>query len=290
MTQDARPTPPLDFLAVGHICRDLLPGGEWVVGGAAAYGGLTARALGCRTGVVTSAAAADDWPAAFPDLAIAQIAAPATTTFENVYTPGGRVQTLHAVAGPIRAEHVPPPWARARMVLLGPIAGEVDPALIHLFSDSIVGVAPQGWLRGWDEHGRIYPIAWESAAAVLPLAAVTFLSEEDLADPNALDAYRRLAGILVLTQGARGCTVFCRDEARSFPAPAVDAVDPTGAGDIFAAAYLVRFHQTDGNLWAAAEFANHVAAHAITGRGLLPKMRIIRQIIDELTHVPGGGR
>ncbi len=290
MSQDAPPTPPVDFLAVGHICRDLLPDGGWVAGGAAAYGGLTAWALGCRTGVVTSAAAADAWPATFPELAIAQVIAPATTTFENVYSPGGRVQTLHAVAGPIRAEHVPPSWARARMVLLGPIAGEVDPALIHLFSDSLVGVAPQGWLRGWDERGRVSPIAWESAAAVLPLAAVTFLSEEDLTGTADLAAYRRLAGILVLTQGARGCTVFCRDEARTFPSPAVDVVDPTGAGDIFAAAYLARFHQTDGNLWAAAEFANHIAAHAIVAQGLWPKMQIIRQLVDELTHAPGGGR
>ena len=288
MTQDARPYPPLDFLAVGHICRDLLPGGEWVAGGAAAYGGLAAGALGCRAGVVTRAAAADDWQAAFPEVAVAQTVSAATTTFENVYTPDGRVQTLHAVAGPIRAEHVPSLWSRTRMVLLGPIAGEVDPGLIHLFSDSIVGVAPQGWLRGWDERGRVYPIIWDRAADVLPLAAVTFLSEEDLTGPAELDAYRRLAGILVLTQGARGCTVFCRDESRSFPAPAVDAVDPTGAGDIFATAYLVRFHQTDGNLWEAAAFANDIAAQAITGGGLLPKMDIIRRIVDERMHASGG--
>ena len=288
MTQDARPYPPLDFLAVGHICRDLLPGGEWVAGGAAAYGGLTAAALGCRAGVVTRAAAADDWPAAFPQLVVAPIASAATTTFENVYTDSGRVQTLHAVAGAIRAEHVPLLWARTRMVLLGPIAGEVDPGLIHLFSDSIVGVAPQGWLRGWDERGRVYPIAWDRAADVLPLAAVTFLSEEDLTSPAELDAYRRLAGILVLTQGARGCTVFCRDESRAFPAPTVEAVDPTGAGDIFAAAYLTRFLQTDGNLWDAAAFANDIAAQAITGRGLWPKMDIIRRIVDERMHASGG--
>ena len=288
MSDEVHPSPPLDFLAIGHICRDLLPGGEWVAGGAAAYGALTAGALGCRAGVVTRAAAEDDWQAAFPNLAVAQIPSAATTTFENVYTPDGRVQTLHAVAGPIRAEHVPPLWARTRMVLLGPIAGEVDPGLIHLFSDSIVGVAPQGWLRGWDERGRVYPIAWSSAADVLPLAAVTFLSEEDLSGPAELDAYRRLAGVLVLTQGARGCTVFCRDEARSFAAPVVDVVDPTGAGDIFAAAYLARFLQTDGNLWDAAVFANDIAAYAITGRGLLPKMDIVRRIVDERMHASGG--
>ncbi len=219
MSADALPQPAVDFLAIGHICHDLVPDGR-LTGGAAAYCGLTAVALGLRAGVVTSAAAEDDWAVAFPELAVVQVPAPATTTFENVYTPSGRVQTVHAVAGRLLAEHVPAAWTRAPIVHLGPIAGEIDPGVIRLFSDSIVGVGPQGWLRRWDERGRVTPTTWDDAAAVLPLAAVTFLSEEDLLAPDMLDDYRRLAGILVLTQGQRGCTVFCRGEARAFPAPA----------------------------------------------------------------------
>lgn len=283
MSSDASSVPPIDFLAVGHICRDLAPDG-WVMGGAAAYGGLTAHALGCRVGVVTSGAAEDDWAAALPEVAVHQIDSPMTTVFENVYTDTGRVQTVHSVAGRIRTDHVPPSWTRAPMVLLGPIANEIDPDLIGRFSNSLIGVGPQGWLRRWDERGRVHSVAWESVAVVLPLAAVTFVSEEDLPDAATLDDYRRLAGILVLTQGARGCTVFCRGEARSFPSPTVTVADLTGAGDIFAAAYLVRFHQTDGNLWAAAEYANHIAAEAITRRGLPAKMNVVRQRVAELIH------
>ena len=285
MSVPALAQPPVDFLAVGHICHDLVPGGR-LTGGAAAYSSLTAVALGLRAGVVTSAADEDDWAAVFPQLAVTQVPAPATTVFENVYTPAGRVQTLHAVAGRLLPEHVPAAWTRAPIVLLGPIANEIDPAVIHLFSDSIVGVGPQGWLRRWDADGRVWPTAWEGAAEVLPLAAVTFLSEEDLLDAAMLDDTRRLARIVVLTQGERGCTVFCRDEARAFPAPPVEVVDPTGAGDIFAAAYLVRFYQTDGNAWAAAEFANTIAAHAITRRGLPAKSQVIRQALDALMHNP----
>jgi len=70
--------------------------------------------------------------------------------------------------------------------------------------------------------------------------------------------------------------------------PPVDVVDPTGAGDIFAAAYLVRFYQTDGNAWAAAEFANTIAAHAITRRGLPAKSAAIRQALDTLMRNPAG--
>ena len=289
MSAEARPHPAVDFLAIGHICHDLVADGR-LTGGAAAYCGLTAVALGLRAGVVTSAAAEDDWGAAFPELAVAQVAAPATTIFENVYTPGGRVQTIHAVAGRLLAEHVPAAWTRAPIVHLGPIANEIDPGVIRLFSDSIIGVGPQGWLRRWDERGRVAPTIWDDAAAVLPLAAVTFLSEEDLLAPTMLDDYRRLARVLVLTQGQRGCTVYCHGEARSFAAPPVSVVDPTGAGDIFAAAYLVRFYQTDGNLWAAAEFANHIAAQAITRRGLAGKMRVIQRTLQALMQTPTAGR
>ena len=287
MSRDGFSVPPMDFLSIGHVCHDLVAGGR-VMGGAAAYGGLTAQALGCRVGVVTSGAAEDDWAAALPELAVHQIASPATTIFEKVYSDAGRVQTLHSDAGRIRAADVPPLWTRAPMVMLGPIANEVDTDLIHLFSNSLVGVGPQGWLRRWDERGRVYVGDWAAAAVVLPLAAVTFVSEEDLADAAMLDHYRQLAGILVLTQGVRGCTVFGRGEARTFAAPAVATADPTGAGDIFAAAYLVRFHQTDGNWWAAAEFANHIAAQAITRHGLQAKMRVVRQLAGELTQSSTG--
>lgn len=279
------PYPPVDFLAIGHICYDLVPGGR-VAGGAAAYGASAAQVLGCRSGVVTSAAAGDTWQETFPDLVVHQIIAPATTVFENVYTAGGRQQTIHAVAGRLTREHVPAAWTRAPMIHIGPVAGEVDPAIIRLFSDSVVGVGPQGWMRRWDEDGRIYQVDWERAVEVLPLAAVTVLSTEDLADAAMLEQYRQLSPLLVVTEGARGCTVYCRAEERHFPAHAVEAVEETGAGDIFAAAYLVRFYQTDGNPWDAADFANRVAACSVTRRGLPAKMDAIRHLLVETLHQP----
>ena len=89
-----------DYLAVGHICHDLSPEGP-VIGGSAAYGAGVAQILGCRTAVITSSAPEDDWQAALPGIIIHRIPSPKTTLFENVYTPAGRVQTIHAVAGRI---------------------------------------------------------------------------------------------------------------------------------------------------------------------------------------------
>lgn len=277
---------PIDYLVIGHICHDLVQGGK-VTGGAAAYGASTARVLGCRAAVLTSAAPQDDWQRLFPEILVVQHPATATTVFENVYTHAGRIQTLHSVAEPLSVEHVPATWTRASIVHIAPIANEVDPAIVELFSDSLVGVGPQGWMRRWDAQGRVYQVPWEGAERVLPLAAATFLSLEDLAAPEELEAYRRLANVLVVTDGRRGCTVYFRDQVREFPAPRVEVADTTGAGDVFAAAYLVRFRQTDGDMWESARFANEVAAGSVTAAGLEAKMDALQELANVLA-MPAG--
>ncbi len=277
--------PPIDYLAVGHICLDVVPGG-YVTGGAAAYTTAVAQALGCRAGIVTSAAPGSEFSDLSPRIPIQRIDAPATTIFENVYDGGRRRQIIHGLAGELAAKHVPALWSRAPMVHLGPIADEIDPAMITLFSNSIVCIGPQGWMRRWDEGGRVYQVEWAAAAEVLPLAAVTVLSTEDLADPSLAVEYAGLARLLVVTDGPNGCMVYYDDEARGFVAPAVDVADPTGAGDVFAAAYLVRLFQTDGDVWEAAEFANRVAARSVTRHGLAAKAATIRALLVEETRQP----
>ena len=54
---------------------------------------------------------------------------------------------------------------------------------------------------------------------------------------------------------------------RQFSAPPQREVDPTGAGDIFAAAFFINLYETD-DPWASARFANQVAALSVTRRGL----------------------
>lgn len=278
MESHAPTYPPIDFLSIGHICQDVVPGG-FAIGGAAAYTAAVAATLGCRAAIVTSASRQAEWSRELPGIAIHKSESRHSTIFENIYTPSGRVQIVRAVADDLLAADVPLSWARAPMVYLGPIANEVDPALIHMFSNSIVGVGPQGWMRRWDEQGRVYQVEWESTVEVLPLAAIAFLSTEDLARPALLEQYRRLAHVLVLTDGANGCTVYYQDEERVFLAPVVPLVDPTGAGDIFAASYLVRFHQTGGDLWEAAEFANLIASRSVSFSGLRAKMKAIRDLV-----------
>ena len=264
----------IDYLVIGHICHDLSPEGL-IIGGAAAYAGALAKAAGCRTAVVTSSSPDDDWQPYLPDVSIHSIPADHTTVFENVYTPLGRKQTIHSVANKIRSQDIPSEWRRASIVHFGPIANEVDPEVILLFSNSLVGLAPQGWMRRWDETGRVFAEKWQEAENLLRHAAVVFISDEDLADDHMLVEYRRWSRILVMTQGPQGCTVFLEDEAHHFPVKSGPVIDLTGAGDIFASAFLIRLYQTAGNPLEAARFANEIAALSIQFAGLRSKIEAL---------------
>jgi sugar/nucleoside kinase (ribokinase family) len=256
----------LDYLVIGHVTRDL-KGGSATLGGTVAYAARTARALGCRVGVVTSAG---------PDLAldkplagvrIRRHLAPTSTIFENVYTEAGRRQIIHDVADPLGPGAVPTEW-RASLIHIGPVARECDPALVSSFGEAFIGVTPQGWMRRWDDAGHVNHRPWREAKQVLPRADAVVLSEEDVRCEWSLVAqYARWTPCFALTHGAAGCTIYAEGDVRRFPAPNVRDVDPTGAGDIFAASLFYAL-QRGHDAWSAARFANCVAARSVTRLGL----------------------
>lgn len=264
----------LDYLVIGHVTRDLVacPGrqardGAFTIGGTVSYAGRTARALGCRVGVITSASPDLDLSRVLDGVIIARFPAAATTTFENIYTADGRRQVLHGIAERLVPAMVPPNW-RATIVHLGPVARECDPVLANTFGDAFVGLTPQGWMRRWGRAGHVTPCRWEMAEELLARADAVVLSEEDVEGNETLLArYAAQTRLLVVTQGAAGCTVYTTGQARHFPALAVREVDPTGAGDVFAAAFFV-WLQRQGDPWTAARFANCVAARSVTRVGL----------------------
>jgi hypothetical protein len=74
----------IDYLAIGHITQDIIPGGR-VTGGTVAYSGSVAALLGCKTAVLSSAAPDFDWHAALPPSRLKCLPAAETTTFQNIY-------------------------------------------------------------------------------------------------------------------------------------------------------------------------------------------------------------
>lgn len=256
-----------DYLLLGHITRDVLPDGTFTPGGTALYAARTAHLLGKRVAVVSAPAELPtDWP---DEIQIAFQPSPAPPTFENRYTPSGRQQILHAAAAPIQLDSIPAAWRAAPVVHLGPVLAETPEQLVHVFPQALIGVTPQGWMRVWDATlpalVRYQP--WHPAAALLERIDALVLSIEDVQDDEALVAsYARHCRLVALTRGARGATLFINGQPHAIPAFPATERDPTGAGDVFAAALLVRLHETDDPL-TAARFAACVAAASVEGHG-----------------------
>ena len=275
-----RPFVPLSpypqFVAIGHLTHDIAESGL-ILGGAAAYSSIAARELGLRAGVVS--AVGRDFlhceklhgiSLAFVDLPFEEGGQEgiSTTTFANIYDEHGiRRQIIKSISVPIRPEHIPSEWLDAEIVYLCPVADEVDPSIVHMFPSSLIGVSPQGWMRQWDTDGQVSPSKWKDAPSVLPHVNVLVMSEEDvLPFPEVMREYMELAEIMVLTRGERGSTLFHDGQVIDFPACPTYTVDPTGAGDVFAVAFLTEFHRTS-DLYKASVFANCAASFVVEKQG-----------------------
>ena len=257
---------PVDYLLIGHVAVDLTPAGKQL-GGTVSYSALTAKAMGLRVGIVTSAG--EDAPLSPLDgIQIFNVPTEHSTVFENVKTEHGRRQTLHHQAALITFDHIPQIWRDASIVHLAPIAQEVDPALAEKFPASWVGVTPQGWMRGWDENGSVFAKAWENSEQVLGPAGGVVLSVEDINhDLEFVEWVAHHTRLLCLTEGEQGAVLHWNSDRRRFRPPTVEEVDATGAGDIFAAGFFARFRETR-DPWEAARFATHLAAHSVKRKGI----------------------
>lgn len=256
----------LDYLIIGHVARDITPGG-WTWGGTAYYSAIAAQRLGARVGVVTATAEADQLRSALPGIELHIVPTERTTTFENRYRGNQRAQLLHHAAPPLTQGDIPVAWQKSALVHLAPIAQDVDKGLLDLFAPSFLGITPQGWMRGWDTQGRVEYQPLLNLKHLFRSVDVIVFSAEDVGnDPVAMREMINAVPLAVITQAAEGATVYTQDGAHPMPARPSTVVDPTGAGDVFATAYFLRLYETGHPLESAA-FANVVASFAIEAHG-----------------------
>ncbi len=237
------------------------------MGGTAAYAGLTSLAYGASTSLVTSCSQESDL-SPLDGILVQNVVSGKSTTFENRYNGNTREQWVRSTAEPLGPAHIPRSWNAPAIVHLGPVVGEVKPGLLDLFKQSQRCVTLQGWMREWDADGKVRHSIRPEAEQAARSAHVSVFSMDDVGGmQKEAERLAALSPVAAVTDGERGCRVHWKSETRAFPAPSVPLVDPTGAGDIFAAVFFLRLKET-GDAWEAGRMAVALASRSVTRPGL----------------------
>jgi hypothetical protein len=259
--------PSPQYLIIGHVAKDNAPTGP-LLGGTCSYSALTAHKLGQRTAAVTSYGPDIPLLAKLEGVAIEAVPAEQCTIFENVYQEGVRYQKWRGGSASLSLANVPPGWRHAPVVHLAPIAQEMSPAMCGDFPHSLVCVTMQGWLRGQDEAWNVVYQPHPDLETWLARIDVLVLSLADVfGDRAALTHFLTSAKLGVETLGPDGCQVYHQGQVTHIPTQPEIEVDPTGAGDIFATAFFIRYHQTR-DVIQAAQFANACASLSVRQQGM----------------------
>jgi sugar/nucleoside kinase (ribokinase family) len=242
--------------------------GQEFLGGSVSYAALAAQGLGWDVGVLTSAGPDFEPPRDLPGIEVFVGEASATTRFQNDYDEdGSRRQVLQSRAGEVDISLLPEAWRSPEVLLLCPVANELHGPVARSFTAEAVGATAQGWLRQFDDDGSVEARPWSEAASELAGVHALVHSEQDVPDPEAqAREFLRHVPMVLLTRGWRGLSLFTRASAHEVPAHPSTELDPTGAGDVFAAAFLLRYHETGDPLEAAA-FGSCAASCVVEGLG-----------------------
>jgi len=194
------------------------------------------------------------------------------TRFENTYSAGIRKQKAWP-GGDIQRADVPQAAFDATGLLVGPVLQEVDPAILRAPRSGCLMLDAQGFLRQLSTAGDvILRMTPEAEPALRHCDILKVDAREAAVITSTADGetagrvlHRMGPRMVIITSGADGALFYDGVRFTQITAPEVDVVDPTGAGDVFSAAFLVRYIAS-GDLFAAGRFA--VTAAALSTRGL----------------------
>jgi sugar/nucleoside kinase (ribokinase family) len=254
------------------------------IGGVATYAGVTFRRHGLGTAVAANVAAADvPLFRLYADEGLLWTNGPtrATTRFINRETGAGRVQEMPSAADPIRCDAWLAERPTIRHVHLGPLhPDDIHPDTLSLAASGryFVSLDVQGYVRG-TEGSRIVPRVSDRLEQALASADAVKADEVEWrfilghfgADTAGLQS-RLGFGELLLTRGAEGGHLIGRDgtviDYAPVPVPPERIEDPTGAGDVFFAAYLAGRRHEGWTERESLEHAARIAAQHVSGRYL----------------------
>ena len=124
---------------------------------------------------------------------------------------------------------------------------------------------------------------WQQLAPV----DIVVMSDADIAGfETAIPEIASCVRVLVITQGANGARVFQDSAEWLFPSFPVREVDATGAGDVFATAFILKYAEKK-DIATATAFAHVAASFVVEGVGIdnLDSLEKIRERLDQYQSV-----
>ena len=231
---------PCTVLVVGHVTIDRY-GPSLAVGGSAYYAARTYLGLGASVRVAT--AAASDFPRdALRGAEVDVSPCARTTAFSNMYAADGtRTQRVEACAPALDPARVPASWAGPDVLHLAPVLAEIDLGRwVRAARACFVGIGVQGWVRALAPDGSVQQPRWAFEPRDLAGVHAACVGQDDLRGQG--DLIERLVAvvpIVVVTHGERGCDVIAGGRTLRVGCYRTREVEPTGAGDVFAAALFL---------------------------------------------------
>ncbi len=202
-----------------------------------------------------------------------------TTGFSLIYDErGDRTLQVIADAGKIPIKAVWSDCQQARYLLLGPVLYELDvETILGLIGSSLsqVFLDPQGLLRRLKRDGKVEHFCDRETFRRL-VGRVDFIKPNELEAEvitglqDHVESAKRLvewgANTAIVTLGENGSVAYDGRQCFSVPAYKTTAVDPTGAGDVYAGAFLAEYSRT-GNLGASCLYASAAASIMVESIG-----------------------
>ncbi len=272
-----KPFPSLTCLAAGHFTHDRY-GDTLKPGGSVLYAARTLLALGGDVGIASAVGEDFQFSGETKGARLYMTPGRVTTVFENTYPENApRLMLVEDVAKSVLPDGVPGERRGPDVLFLAPVIGEIPLELwLSAMSPRVVGLGLQGFLkqRGEPYRGRacshlLTKRDFSPTDEVLQRISAVFLSREDIegyADAKLLFRLKKNVAVTVITDGEEGARIFTKGTAYSVGIYKTNTVDPTGAGDTFAAAFLYAF-ASGRSIPKAAQFAAAAASIVVEATG-----------------------
>jgi len=202
---------------------------------------------------------------------------------------GDRELTILGIADPIpdNADG----FKQVDFVLLGPILGEINTGLVKFLrtkTSAPILLDPQGLLRQLRGEDIVHEMS-DAFVDIAKMSTVVKANELETRVVTGIDprkdpegAVRALRGfgceIAVTTLAEAGSIIYDGVKYYHIPPYEVDAIDPTGAGDTYAAGFMVKYLETPDDLTSVGCFASSVSSIMVENSG--PDFPLTREEVE----------